>query len=327
MRKIVIRNERDAVNFLQKAINQEIGDQKVSLEFEQWPVIQIKLEGEGYDSTITPDMAAALVGIQQAVNRSYARVVHRSTNARSLTSEERQSLQFKAKVEKGSSLISVDLGQFAEKLAVSVVDKMTPTHLIITVLGTALIGGGVIAYKAFLKNRSEAKALDNETKKAIALSTEETRRLEIVTRAMKRVPMLEHAKEDFDEARNEIVRATSDADSLTVNSVKLSSESARIIGITKRTEAQEVQLNGNYLIAATDLRDPVEIKLRVRRKRDGLEFIASFLDNSFGQEQIKLLQDAEWSRKTVYLSINARTVRGEITGATVISVKVQPDAA
>jgi len=85
-----------------------------------------------------------------------------------------------------------------------------------------------------------------------------------------------------------------------------------------------VQLNGTYLILATDLRQPDEIRLRVRNAKSGREFQAAFRDNSLHQEQIRLLQDAEWNRTKVYLSINARSLRGDITVATVVSVGRQP---
>ncbi|MFC6520100.1 hypothetical protein ACFQAT_10300 [Undibacterium arcticum] len=211
MNEVIIKNEKDAFDLLQKALDQQLGDKAFTLKFDHWPLIEIKLEGDGYDSTITPDMAGALVEIQHAINRTYARTVHHSTNARSLTAEERQDLQFKAKVESGSSLITVDLGKFAEKLATSVADKMTPELLAITIVGVAVAGASLLAYKAYLKNRSEDKVIEQKALTKMALSQEETKRLEIFARALKHTPELAHAQADFDDARNEIVRATGDA--------------------------------------------------------------------------------------------------------------------
>ncbi|MFD2271799.1 hypothetical protein ACFS07_13205 [Undibacterium arcticum] len=108
-------------------------------------------------------MAGALVEIQHAINRTYARTVHHSTNARSLTAEERQDLQFKAKVESGSSLITVDLGKFAEKnWRPPWRIKMTPELLAITIVGVAVAGASLLAYKAYLKNRSEDKVIEQK---------------------------------------------------------------------------------------------------------------------------------------------------------------------
>jgi hypothetical protein len=55
-------------------------------------------------------MAVALVDLQHAMNRNYARMVHGTSNSNILTHQTRQSLTFKAKVEKGSSLVKIDLG-------------------------------------------------------------------------------------------------------------------------------------------------------------------------------------------------------------------------
>lgn len=324
--QVIVRNEADAFKVIERALKRELGDRPVELKFDNWPIVEIKLEGKGYDSTITPDIAAALVELQHAMNRAYARAVHDSTNARKLTAEERRELQFKAKVEKGSSLIKVDLGEYAEKMALALVDKMGPEHLVATVVGVAIVGGSLLAYKAFLKHRTEDKKIEEDTRRAIELSQEETRRLEVFANAQKAYPQLGLAKEDFDVARNEIVRGTGDAKSIEVNSVKLDRESARTIATAKRSESRDVQLNGTYEILRVDWQQEDEVRLKVSNVDTKLEFMASFKDQSIRQEQIGLLKDAEWSRSKVYLSINATELRGEITTATIVAITQQPPA-
>ncbi|MFC0168406.1 hypothetical protein ACFFKC_09960 [Pseudoduganella danionis] len=327
MTQLVITNETQAFDALQLAIEKQFDGQVIDLKFDGWPVLEIKLEGEGYDSTITSDMANAIVEVQRAVNRTYARVVKHSAHARSLTDGERQELQFKAKVKTGSSIIEVNLGDFAEKLATSISTSMTPEMMLTTVLGTAALGAGLLAYKSFLKHRSDDKQIEQTERSKLAMRQEETRRLQIMADALSRVPQLQHVQEDFDIARNAIVGATGDADSLTVNSLQLDAATTRVIATARRTESQEVQLNGSYSIIATDLSKPDLIKLRVQASSDGREFQASFQDNSLDQSQIKILQDAEWTRSLVYLSINARILRGEVSVATVVSVQAQPVSA
>lgn len=324
MKRIVIQNEDQAFKVLERALKHELGDQPYELAFENWPVLEIRLTGKGYDATITSDVAEAVVDVQRAVNRAYARSVHGTTNARSLTDLERRDIQFKAKVKRGSSLIEINLGDFAEKLATTIATKMTPEMLAITVVGLAITGASLIAYKAYLKARTADKQIGQESLDKIALSKEETRRLEVFAEAMKRAPALANAREDFDEARGEIIRSAAHAQTLRVNSVEINGETARVIGAARRAESEELQLNGNYSILGVDLRQPSEVRLRVRKIDDGREFYASFNDNSLNQSQITLLQNAEWHRSPVFLSINARSLRGEITAAKVISVKAQP---
>lgn len=324
LKSITIRSEKQAFDLLEKAVKDELDDQPFTLQFHNWPILEIKLEGEGYESAITADIAGALIEVQRAVNRAYARTVHHTSNSRNLTDTERQDIQFKATVEKGSSLIKINLGDFAEKLATAIPANMTPTTLTITILGLAIAGGSVLALKALLKSRTSDKQIEQDARTKIAMSQEETRRMEIFAKAVSRVPEVGHARQDFDDARLDIVRAARDADSITVNSVELDNATARVIGAAKRSQSEEIQLNGNYIIVSTDLRKPEEVRLRVQSAADGREFVASFNDKSLKGTQIALLQDAEWSRAPVYLSINARALRGEITAATVIEVKAQP---
>lgn len=93
-----ISSEADAFKLIEKALQHQIGDQPCKLNFENWPILTIKLEGEGYNSTITSDMAGALVTLQHTMDRSYARLVHDLGDARRLSHEERDELKFKAKV-------------------------------------------------------------------------------------------------------------------------------------------------------------------------------------------------------------------------------------
>lgn len=324
--QLIIKSEQDAFAALERALKHELGDQQLMIKFDNWPVMEIRLEGPGYDSTITPDMAAGLVELQSAINRAYARTVHHSGNARKLTLAERESLQFKAKVEKGSSLIKVDLGEFAEKIAFEMVGKMGAEHLVLMVTGLAITCGSLFAYKAFLRHRTEEKRIAEEASRAIALTQEETRRMEIFGKALAAVPHLQVAKQDFDDARREIVRGTADAKSLTVNSVTLDRESARIVASTKRSASREIQLNGDYIILETHWKKDGEAKLKLRSMDTAEEFMASFQDNSLNQEQRDELQRAEWGRTKVYMSINATELRDVITTATIVSVKVQPTA-
>jgi hypothetical protein len=184
-----------------------------------WPKVTIRLQGPGYNSSITSDVAEAIVEIQTALNRAYSRLVHDSPDSRSLTAAERNSLRFKAKVSKGSSLINIDLGDFAKTLSTELLSKMTPDQLVISVLGLGAIAGSVVAYKGYLKVRSEDRKTQIDADKQIALSQEETRRLDTLARAMSANTAVAAAKTDFDDARNTLLKSVGDAKTLAVNDV------------------------------------------------------------------------------------------------------------
>ena len=318
-----VSSEADAFRLIEQSLNNELGHKPYRVVFDNWPVLTIKLEGEGYESTITSDMAAALVELQHAINRSYARLVHNSTTGRSLTLAERESLKFKAKVEKGSSLIEINLGEWMAHLSTALTNKLSPEQLILTVLGVAAVGGTVIAYKAFLRHKSEDKKVDAAMQERISMSQEETRRHDILAKAVAASPMLNYVREDFDVARTEVLRGVGDADSMTVSGVSLDNATATAVARAKRAESKEMQLNGNYEIVQVNWQLEGEVRIKVIGLDNGRSFVATLIDQSIEQDQVALLKDAEWSRSPIYLD-KCYELRGEVTTASIVAVTPQP---
>ncbi len=269
-KKVTIKNDADAFALLQAAIEHEIGDTPLEISFDGWPKIEIRLEGDGYHSTITPDIAASIVEMQHAIDRAYKRLAHGDSSARRLRNDEKDQIRLKAKVEEGSSLITADLGNFAEALARELVAKMTPEMLVISVVGATVVAGATVAYKSFLKHRSEDKKVVIEADNKLAMSQEETKRLEVVTQALARNADFRPIKEDFDTVRNEILRGVGDAKTVAVNGIAIDHDTAKVVSIAPRSASEDAQLNGTYFVTATDLSSPDFVKLRLRRAQDGL---------------------------------------------------------
>lgn len=324
---LVVRSEDDAFELLQLALTSELADQPYVLEFENWPILTLRFVGDGYDSTITPHIAEALVELQHAMNRSYARLVRHASSANVLTKEERQSIEFKAKVDEGSSLITVDLGEYAEQLTAALVGKMTGTELVVTILGIAISGGALLAYKAFLAARSEDKKVDQATAQTVKLSEQETKRFEVFASALAQRPALKASHEDFDGVRHDVLKSVGDADQLDVQGVVLNQEQARAIAATSRSRAEEVQLNGIYRIVKIDWSKEDEVRISLfGTDANQREFIASMRAHNLTPQNIEKLKACEWDRKPVHLSINATVLRGEVTTATIVGVEWPADA-
>lgn len=327
--KAVIRSEEEAFDMLQRALASELTDPNVQLEFENWPRLTLRFAGDGYDSTITPQIAQALVELQHAMNRSYARLARSAENSNVLTKEERKSIEFKARVDKGSSLVTVDLGEFAQTLSSALVGKMTGTEIVITTLGLAITGGAVVAFKAFLAARTDDKKVDQATKQTVALSSQETERFQIFANALTQRPALIATHQDFDEVRHDLLKSIGDASEMNVQGVSLNQEQARVIAMTPRSKAEEVQLNGNYRISKIDWSKDEEVRISLYALGDvRREFIASMQTHNLTPQNIEKLKACEWDRKAVYLSINATVLRGVVTTAVIVGAEwpKEPDA-
>lgn len=303
-------------------MSNELADRPYVLEFENWPVLTLRFVGEGYNSTITPQIAEALIELQHAMNRSYARLVRHAASANVLTKEERKAIEFKAKVDEGSSLITVDLGEYAQTLTTALVGKMTGTELVITILGLAITGGALVAYKSFLAARSEDKKIDQATQQTMKLSEQETQRMQILANALTQRPALQAAHEDFDNVRHDILKSVGDASQLEVQGIGLSQEQAKKIASTPRSKPEDVQLNGTYRIVKLDWSKEDEVRISLfSLGATQLEFTASMRAHNLTEQNIEKLKACEWERKPIHLSINATVLRGSVTTATIVGVE------
>jgi hypothetical protein len=154
------------------------------------------------------------------------------------------------------------------------------------------------------------------------MSQEETKRTEIITRAMKHQPLIENMDRMAYDAKNEIVKSFARADTTTVDGVTIDSEMARELTTNARRRSSEMRIDGVYRIEEVNNTDPESFKVKVRNVRTDQRLTCLvqdiFLDESGNKEA---LQQAEWERKPVHLSINARHVDGDIKSAVILYVK------
>lgn len=232
---ILIKSEEDAFYVIEQMLKRGFEDKRpYILQFDGWPFIQIRLRGEGFDSTITADIAESIVVLQSAINRTYARIVCGFPTGR-IRKKDRQMLRFKAKVEEGSSLITIHLGNFFEKIASALLEKITGAQLVILVLGLAVIFCGRDVWKQYLLSHIEEKRIETEIK----MSMDETKRLQIIKEIITRQPNIIYVVEDSDYVRNKIVRSIGDADSISVNGLELKQDAAKAIKLQRHFSAKK----------------------------------------------------------------------------------------
>lgn len=313
-----IPNEEKAVRLLEQALREQLSDEVAqTLKFDGWPVISIRLTGPVYKGTITAANAKALIEIQRAVDHAYLQLVR--PVGRRLTEEERRKTAITASVSEGSSLMTVQLDQALTQLASELVTKMSPEQILVVVLGLGLIAGTTAVVKQYVKSRAEKSGKEKELAADVALSQEETKRLTVVTDAMSKQPVLATARENFDTARDEILRSAIDAKTVTLDGVTLTGAQARVLPREPRETSIEVQLNGTYLIAAVSWpAGKDEAIFDLCSTTATLEFKASLSTQSLVQKDKDLLASAGWGRTPVYLQINAHMLRGEVTKAVVV---------
>ncbi len=309
-------NEEDAWSLLQAALAGKLPDDTFEIDMGDWADIHFHFKGPALNSTLTTSMMEAFIELQNNIYRVYAKLHHDSGTARTLTADEKHALNILIQVSPGSTQTKAILKDVVKKLVQGAVNKMQARHYVIIAMSGILALTSRSMWKDYLSVQSEAKKADLH----IALSKEESRKLEIFSDAMKQVPHVASIKSDADEFRNKVLKTSKSADNIVIAGQEISKDQAKLLVRSTRSSAAEVQLNGEYRILKVDSsRSEFRVELL---GADGKPFWADLQDITIAKERNKeLIQAAEWNKKPIYLLVNGTAVRGEITTAKIIDVK------
>ncbi len=310
---ITITNEAQAWEILELAINQGIPDE-IELRFEGWPTFEMRVQGRDWHSTVPTRIMMPLLDVQKDINRTYASVKYGSANLRKLKDEERDELELVVEVREGSSGFNSPLWEQFSIIGKAAVERMDGTQAVITVLGLALTFAAQAMYKAWLARRQEDKELEHR----LQMSQEETRKLQVIADATQRQPMLAAAQEEAQATQNRFLKVAKPGDILNVKGEVISAEEAVALAQPERERAIELVIEGMFSILGNRTDRSEGFRITVKRLSDQLTLSADVpIELPHVQQQI--IQEAEWQKTAVYLSINAIVLRESISQANVIS--------
>lgn len=329
--EIVIRSEQDAYDALELAGQGKLPDH-VSVHFEGWPRLEIVVRGEEYNGTITPSLMAGFMEFQKAIYRTYALTRYNSVNINRLTNQEKDALELHIQVDKGSSKFTIDFQALLERFIDNVGDKVTPESLVIIALivATGYFGSSILRHH--LDNRREIRLKELESKQRSEerrqeleaqqyAGEQETERMRIFAAATRNEPKAANIREYAEDAQLELVKSMRKVDSSSIGGVELDGDMAQELTKNARREAKEIRLDGLYRVQVVDASKIDVFKIKIRDAESGDEFIATVQDETLDNRHREAIREAEWAKKPVQLSINARAFGDEIRSAVVISAK------
>ena len=228
-----------------------------NIDFSEWPVLRLRASGEKFQSSLTPASMSGIVDFHRGLQKSVAFALYGVPDARRLSPEERESLEFKLEVRSGSPLVQVQLGPIYEQLlSHPAVQRMEPGHVITVIVGLALIWAGQTAFKSYLAERSATRQaeLNVEAERARLntferLSAEESQRMRILTAALSRTTQLRAAETLAYDARTRVLRGLSGADTVEINGAgEYHGEDIDQLVRNARARLNEIVLDGAYKV-------------------------------------------------------------------------------
>lgn len=315
---IKIRSADEAWELLQRTLDGGELPENLQLVFDGWPSFDLRINGRDWHGTVPTRVMSPLLDVQKDIHRAYARIRYGSANLRKLSDEERDSLELVIQVEKGSSVLETPIWTQLNELATAAIGKMNSHDIVVTVLGLAVVYGGMEIAKAWIAQRQAAVESDN----LVQLSEQETKRLEIFANAVQQKPALGDARSDYESTQNSILKTLKPGDKITAKGVVLQSDEAMEITQSERARSEDIDIRGAFRVVANDASKGAGFRVKVVRITDGLSFSAD-VPIELDIEQRKLIQKAEWSKGAVLvnLHISASILRDSIMNAVVYSAQ------
>jgi len=336
----VIRNEDDAFGLLASALNNEVDQpDEVMVRFVGWPKLHVYLPQTPLNGSITPTMMEAFIELQKAIYRTQSLASSNNGDLRTMTKLERERLEFRVKVSDGSSEYLADLAKSSQAIVASLVGKMTPHEVLISVLGTALIVGGSVSWRAWLKSRVDTRLAEIEAQKATSkeqAALEESRielerrkaeleadteKYTLLVQAMHRMPVLGDVEDIADASKSFLVRAVGDEQGGKIQDISFDQPFAYNVTSTRRQQSVEKTFTGVYRVAKVDATSPDGFRVTLSDIGSEQEVTASLQDAFISDEHRMLIRDAEWKKTPIRVKILAKQLRNRVIDAVVLEVE------
>jgi len=226
-----LRSEEEAWSFLEWLL--ENPENSAQMEFDGWPIISMKIQGERYSATLPTGLMRQVSEIQGAVNRCYGRAAYQR-DARSVKQSERDDIELVFEVSEGSTELRADATGLLDRLGDAMKKPSTANKAAITLVTLALIISGSVVLASLSDHRRAV----------------EEKRLDILAKAIERAPDLKDATPEFQKVYRDIVASASDADQITVGTSSIPMTEIATIAGGQRVAGQRIDIAGLYKVDA-----------------------------------------------------------------------------
>lgn len=312
-----ISNFEAAIAALSAAIENE--QEHFSLNFENWPKLNIVFEGDHYDGVLPARVLKSLWDMQDKLNKVYADLAL-DGNRRKFNSDLRESLELYYTIEKGCVNVNIDASEFFKRLGDAIMDK--DNFRVGAIAVGAVMLSFVGAYTAININES-----NNQLESDTAIHNNHTEQIKTITKAMNENTKLLSAKNEIEAAKEAIAASAFDADSVTVaNKTYSKAEIAELARKTRSSTTPELATDV-YLIdgikGVTSHNEKTAVSLLLQQTGEAINCTMNKDDmDAFSQEEIDLLFDAFKNEMPVSLTLKqSKKPDGTVTKSTIVAIK------
>lgn len=306
--QLQINSLEEAIKTLKQALDKQLDDSKsYELIFGDWLNFNFKVTGDKYRSTLPASSLKALAQYQAAINSFCANLVYGKT-AQSLTDDDKRELELVFHFSEGSSVTNAPLNDVVGNLGSKAIEKMNGNQLVVTVLGLALITSSYFGFSNYIDADTQQHNNDSSER--------------IVQLAIESNTHLSKINADITNSALGLVRSVSDADSIELGSMTLSSRDIPEYVRRDRSRRSHDRIDGMYRVTRISEADS-DYRIGLERN-DGFSVIASMPMDGANSDRIfeDLLQSMS-AKSAIHLQIVSKMQHGTTVDASILTGNVQ----
>lgn len=309
------------------------------VELSGWPRLDVKIYGDRYDGTLTPDVAKSLYDFYMELQRAYAYVKYGAPNLQRLTADDKKlfsSVEFR--IENGCINL---LGDYAEqtksiltglKELTAGMESRDKKHVVIFV--ALAIAGGITAYvlidRYFDAKVQIAKADQQRQQTEVLIDGQKHALDAVVTASAQSVGRMEQdkrvrvsgASDQLEDAYQGIIRSAPDADRIDFSGAAFDQSDVEEIISRPSVDTYSEVKEGEFIIDDIRKAKFPKISIRISSIDTDEQYTVGFEHGMISKESYDRIFDAAKNNETVNITYNA-IIRsdGVLHKATLINVQ------
>lgn len=314
---IRVTSETDLWVALERCLDAIGSADREVFEIDGWSPQLLYFPHELVHHSIRPSAARAVTDFHKSLSRSYAYLVYGDANATLLKGEDRLLLDLEFLVTGGSTGVEA-ADKAIEAIAKAIAEKMTGKQITISVIAFLLLYFGSSMGAAWLSEHYETRRAEEASDERISLSEQETRRVEMMTRALNCSPELAPVKEEADSSKTALVRPITQQKSGAVLGTEISGEQAKVILSKERQRGEGKRIDGEYRVNDINTTTPLGYVAEIENVKTGQKISVEVNRDDLPAEDIHLIFQVAEAKSSLIARVNAWLVGGKIVRANIV---------
>lgn len=312
-----IGSEDDLWAALERYLTPDTPAGRETFEIRGWSPQLLYFPDEPTHHSIRPSAARAVTEFHKSLSRSYAYLVYGNANATLLKSDDRLLLDLEFLVIGGST--GVDATDRAlEAIARAIVQKMSDKQITLSVIIFLLLFFSSSIGASWLSEHYETRRAEDASSERIALSEQETRRVEMMAQALGSAPELAPVKEESESSKTALVRPITQRDSGAVLGTPISQEQAKVIVSKEKQRGEGRRIDGEYRVNDINTTTPLGYVAEIENIDTGEKITVEVNRDDLPAEDIHLIFQVAEDKSSLIARVNAWVVGGKIVRANIV---------